>query len=318
MDVNRAVSAPFKDFDWPTKVALGGLWSFLGITGPAVYGYMIEYIRNVASGHDQPLPDWHDFGGKWVKGFLAGLAGLLYALPALVLFGAGVAVVFTRTAAAGALESGDIPPEAWASGSVLFLLGGLYSLVVAVVVLSAVVDYAMTGEFAAFFSFGRILGRLADGRYWSAWLLYMGLTIVGGIVGGIVGSVLGYVPIVGAFASAYVGGVVGFIASIMGGHCFGQYAAGAYGLPGPGAAGASGFPMGPQGGYVPPAPPAPPADYTPPAPPSVPEPPAPPSPPAPNVAPQEYAPPPAPEPLAPSPFAPPAPTADPPAPASGE
>ena len=84
IDFGRALKAPFNDKGWPAKTALGFLWLLLGITSPVVYGAQLEYITRVSNGNEE-LPDWSDFGSKWVKGFLVSVAGFIYFLPIIIL-----------------------------------------------------------------------------------------------------------------------------------------------------------------------------------------------------------------------------------------
>ncbi len=84
IDLGRAFKAPFADTDWVKKTLLGWLWMLLGVTSPAVYGAQLEYIKSVSEGRED-LPDWSDFGTKWVKGFLLLVAGFIYFLPVIVL-----------------------------------------------------------------------------------------------------------------------------------------------------------------------------------------------------------------------------------------
>ena len=84
VDIARAFKAPFEDPEWVKKTLLGWVWFMLIVTIPAVYGAVIEYVGSVARG-DERLPEWNDFGGKWVKGFLAGVAAFIYFLPVVVI-----------------------------------------------------------------------------------------------------------------------------------------------------------------------------------------------------------------------------------------
>ena len=83
IDLGRAFKAPFADTDWVKKTLMGWLWMLLGVTSPAVYGAQLEYIKRVSEGRED-LPDWSDFGNKWVKGFLLLVAGFIYFLPIIV------------------------------------------------------------------------------------------------------------------------------------------------------------------------------------------------------------------------------------------
>lgn len=306
IDIGRAIRAPFDDTDWVRKTALGYLWILLVVTSPAVYGAQLEYIRSTARG-DERLPEWTDFGNKWVQGFLVSIAGFVYFLPIFILAGVFLAPAIVTAATQGG--DSDAFAAAMMGGMCIFwAVAVVYSIAVSILFAAATTHYATQQRFGAFFEFGAIMDRVRSGSgYWGAWMATLlvsfvtsaALGMISGITGGI-GSII--------YPAVY------YLMAMVGGHLLGQYAARAYGV----APSVAGYPA-PQPGYIPPAggyapppagyeaqppapayapPPAPPA-YAPPAPPTPPAPAAPPAPPA------AYAPP-AP-PAAPVPAAPEAP-----------
>lgn len=86
MDVGKAFSFVFEDRNWFTKLVVGGLIALIPIFGIfALMGYMIAVIRRVMDEDPNPLPEWSDLGQKFVDGLLIWVAGLIYALPMLLL-----------------------------------------------------------------------------------------------------------------------------------------------------------------------------------------------------------------------------------------
>lgn len=283
IDLGRAFKAPFQDKEWVTKTLLGFVWTLLIVTIPAVYGAQVEYIERVSRG-DETLPDWSDFGTKWVRGFMVMLAGLIYFLPVVV-----ISMILFVPAVIAAMAGGDSAAAGLAAGGTcLFVLFALiYSVAVSIFFYAAITNYAMTNDFGAFFQFGPIMARVRDGSgYFSAWLW----ALVVGIGSSVVVSALSATGIGGILAPA-----VSYLVAMMTGHLFGQWAARSYRMP----AGAG----APMGYSPPPAPPAPPsAPYAgtasvpaPPAPPVAPAPVAPPAPPVAPPAPTDAPYPPAPE-----------------------
>jgi hypothetical protein len=266
VDFGRAFKAPFEDSEWVKKTLMGLLWGILVVTSFAVIGAMLDYIKSVANGNER-LPEWDDFGGKWVRGFMVFLAGVIYFLPVWVL-----GIIFLVPALLAAGVNSDAVGALASGGLCLFwLIAIVYSIAVGVLFYAATVNYAMAGDFGAFFRFGENIDRVrTKPGYWTAFLIAIVATFAAGMVAGII-------PVVGwllSFALTY-------LAYMISGHGFGQWAAIAYDLPGSGAPG-TGYVVGPQTGYAPPPPPA----YTPPAPPAY-TPPAPPAevaPPAPDAA----------------------------------
>ncbi len=255
IDFGRAFKAPFDDPDWVKKTLLGLVWGILLVTSPALVGAMVEYIRSVAHGNER-LPEWDAFGDKWVRGFMVLLAGILYFLPVWVL----ALAFFVPVVLASGSNNSDALAAAASGGLCLFgLLAIIYALAVGAVFYSAVVDYAITGEFGAFFRVGDNIARIrANPGYWTAWLIAILASFAASVVAGAI-------PVLGGLISF---GLT-YLAYMVGGNAFGQWAAVAYNGRGPMAPSAPGM-------Y---APPAPPAYRPPPAPPAYP-PVTPPGPPA--------------------------------------
>ncbi|MEI7814667.1 MAG: DUF4013 domain-containing protein [Coriobacteriia bacterium] len=293
IDLGRAFKAPFADTEWVKKTLMGWLWMLLGVTSPAVYGAQLEYIKNVSEGRED-LPDWSDFGSKWIKGFLLLVAGLIYFLPVIIL-GFVFAIPVIIAAVSGSNGMGGLA----AGGMCIFWLFAIvYSIGIAILFYGATVNYALKGDFGAFFQFSEILARVRDGSgYFAAWLWAIVVSFAASIVMSILmATFIGYIAVP----------AVSYLSIMITAHLFGQWAARSYGVQQVATpVGVPGY-MPPAGSYAPPAAPVPPV-YAPPAPPVAPATPAAPPayvPPAPPVAPTA-------PPVAPP--APPAPPAEPPA-----
>jgi len=240
IDIGRAFKAPFEDKNWLSKTLLGLLWGLLIVTAPAVSGAQLEYIRGVSKG-DERLPEWDDFGTKWVEGFMVLLAGLIYFLPvfiigALLIVPAIVAAVFGGDAsgAMGGLFAGTF--------CLFWIAAIVYSVVVSVLFSAAMTNYAIRRSFGAFFDFGGIMDLVRGNTgYFTAWLY----TVLIAFVGSMAASVL---------ASTGVGAILStgitYLVAMISGHVLGQWATRAFALE-------SYTP--PPTGYQAPAPPAPPA-----------------------------------------------------------
>jgi hypothetical protein len=287
MDIGRGLGAPFKDPAWITKALLGGVWAVVPFTGFALTGYYLDYIRNTAHGKETPLPEWSLFGRFWVRGLLASIAIFLYLLPAIVIMFVGVLsfiIPATVISDSGSIDSGSGLEALFAGGMCLvFALAMVYMVAVWIFAAAALTHYAMHEEFGTAFAFGEIKRRLSTpgSAYATALIMSIVIAVVASTVSSTVTAVLFVIPFLGWIAGIFIAGAIGFVGSLMAAHIFGQYAARAYGLPGPAGAPAGYAPPG--GMVVPPAPPAPPAPAGPPAAPIAP--PAPPAPPAAPIAP---------------------------------
>lgn len=280
IDLTRAIKAPFADKDWVTKTLLACVWTILGFTIPALYGAQVEYINRTSRG-DESLPDWSDFGGKWVKGFLVWIASFLYFLPAVVMFGIGlIPVAVAAISSANSQGVGSLGALAAGSTCLFVAIATVYSFAVSLIFNAAVVNFAMKGTFGAFFEFGEIMVKVRGGSgYFTAWLFALVISIGASTVSGMLTAT--YVGAILVFPLAY-------LTMMMTGSVLGQWASGAYGINAPLYATAMGSP------YSSPVPPAPPA------PPTYPVPPAPPVPESPQYAPPAPAAPASPESVAPT------------------
>lgn len=325
MDIGRAFGIPFKDVKWFGKAAWAGLWMTVPFTGFAVYGYTLDYIRNVANGYETPLPEWTgNFGRYWVRGLLVAIALGIYMLPATILMVIGYLPMLGAAIQAGSDPSSDAASALAALGGtaicVTSMVAILYIVAVSIFSYAALTHYALSESFGAFFQFKEIIARLrTNSGYFTAWLMTNVIAIGVGFVAGIVAGFLTAI-LIGIVFVPFVIGVCYFVGAAMAGHLFGQYAAKAYGLPGLQpvvvgyAAPTAPAPYAPPAApYAPPAAPVAPA----PAPPAAPAAPAPPVPPEPPAAPAEAtAPAPPAPPAAPAQPAPPAPPAPPEPPAA--
>lgn len=85
MDYGKSFTFVFEDDNWISKFAIGVLVSLVPIVNFASYGYMIQLLKNVRDGQEDPLPEWDDFGKLFVDGikFIAGY--LVYWIPVILL-----------------------------------------------------------------------------------------------------------------------------------------------------------------------------------------------------------------------------------------
>jgi len=184
MDIGKSFTYMFEDQDWLKKILIGGVINLIPIVNFASTGYFVEAIRNTAEGRELPLPEWDDFGGKFMKGLMAGIAGFIYALPIMLFMG----VVFGLTAAiTGSLENDAAETVA----TICPLIGNcvvfVYMILFMLIFPAAVIQYARTGQFGAFFRFGDIIAFIKAniGGYIIALLVALVASLIAQIVGSI-------------------------------------------------------------------------------------------------------------------------------------
>lgn len=189
MDFGKAMSFTFDDPEWITKVVIGGVVTLVPILNLAAYGYSIEVTKRVIDGHPQPLPAWDDFGGKFIKGLIYMLIGLVYSLPIVLI----ACLAVGGMAATGSLLSSSSRNAGEAMGGVFGLLmtcvsclAILYGLAVAIVLPAAVGLYADKGEIGAAFRFADVLSLVQKNL--GVYLMVLVIGIVAGLIASFVGS----------------------------------------------------------------------------------------------------------------------------------
>ncbi len=183
MDIGRSFTYMFEDQDWIKKILIGGVVSLIPIVQFAALGYFIEALRNTAEGRELPLPEWDDFGGKFMKGLMVVIAVFLYLLPIIFVMG----IVVGLTIAADSADSDAATTIATICSLISYCLLFVYMILVMLILPAAVIQYALTGQFGAFFRFGDIMALIKAnvGGYIIALLVAMVAGLIAQIVGGI-------------------------------------------------------------------------------------------------------------------------------------
>jgi len=153
MEISKAFTYIFDDESWITKILIGGILGIIPIVNFAVFGYMVETIRNVAQGLECPLPEWSNFGEKFVKGLMVFIIGIIYTIPIWLI----MCCFSAATSAVGGAEGNQ--------ENLLTLLSIVqgcltlpYGLVIGVLLPAILVNYAVTGELGSAFRFGELFG----------------------------------------------------------------------------------------------------------------------------------------------------------------
>lgn len=194
MDIGKSFTYAFDDEKWVQKLAIGGLLVLASVipvvnifTALVILGYSLRVLQNVAEGVEQPLPEWDDWAGDWVKGLMVALAYLIYSIPVLLVSGFSWAV--------SAISVYGDPSQAEGLLGVclagLSCLAGLWGVAEAVVLPAAMINYAAEAEFGSFFRFGELFRFIRDnfGNYIVAILLIIVAQFVAGF--GVILCVIG-------------------------------------------------------------------------------------------------------------------------------
>ena len=156
LDIGRSFTYMFEDESWIMKIVVGGILGLIPIVDLMVLGYTIEGLKRSADGMDIPLPEWDDFGGKFMKGLFGFVIFLVYAIPLVVL--ACCALGATPLAARNETLAGLVPIFARLCVPCLSLV---WMIVMAVFLPGAWMRYATTGEFMSAFQFGELFSFIS-------------------------------------------------------------------------------------------------------------------------------------------------------------
>jgi hypothetical protein len=226
MDIGKSIGYVFEDKKWTNKLLVGMLVSVVPIINFALFGWLIDIMKNVSQRAAEPLPEWDNFGDKFVKGAILFVVGLIYSLPALLLTCPMVFIPFMRgdfshneQQAITSLFAGSM----LALSCVIMVYGLLLSFLLPAIYL----NFARKGTFSACFEFGeiwRIMSRNL-GDYIVAWLVAIVVGIGVMFVIGLVAGVLSIIPCCGWIAAWVLMGTAGVYITAVFGHLFGQIGA---------------------------------------------------------------------------------------------
>jgi hypothetical protein len=152
----------------------------------------------------QPAPEPQDWGKLFVDGLKLFVAGLIYAIPVILVFVIfGGLAILSFIPAAVATGNPDIVasnPEFFAGALVLFFIGILLAVVLGIIIslISTIgmIRLARTDRIGEAFNFSAIIDTI--GRIgWANYIVALIILWVVGVVFGIVVNIFGFVPFLG-------------------------------------------------------------------------------------------------------------------------
>jgi hypothetical protein len=179
LDIGRSFTYMFEDESWIMKIVIGGILLCIPIVNFMALGYMLEALKRSADGVDIPLPEWDDFGGKFMKGLMLFVIGLVYTIPIWLIACALWVLMFL----AGAAESDTLMSMVGLLSTCATCLYLVWLIVVWLVMPAAWTRYAVTGEFMSAFQFGELFSYISGN---------VANYIVGIILVGVAGFVAGF------------------------------------------------------------------------------------------------------------------------------
>ena len=229
MNAEKSFSFPFEDKDWLSKLGLGAIISMIPILNFAWTGYMVGIIRNVMNHAAEPLPTWDNLEKKFTDGLLLFGAGIVYALPMLVLFFLPLSLAGFSSILAGDSSLQDLGRVLEEAGGALFFcllcVGIVYGLMLSVLYPAILVMFAREGTFASCFRLGEMFGMISRniGSFFTAWGLSLIAGIGVGLLIGFVNLVVSWVPCIGWIIGMALSLASGVYISAVYAHLFGQF-----------------------------------------------------------------------------------------------
>jgi hypothetical protein len=192
MSFDKILALPFKGV---VKLIIGGILQFIPIINFFSLGYMVECYEKGAK-NEQSMPEWSDWGRKFVSGFCMLVIGFVYLIIPIVLLGSmGVFKVVTN------------PRYHVSYGTIFF--GLLLFLIFTIAVPMAISNYAVKKNFFAAFDLPYIfkLMGLSLGSYIGAYFLLFFAAVFTMLI--IMIPIIGWLFAI--FAGFYINCVAGFL-----------------------------------------------------------------------------------------------------------
>ncbi len=226
MDIQRAFTFITDDPNWVTKIGIMVAISFVspflfGIPYLLIVGYSIQVAINARKGVDNVLPEWDDWGQKFMDGLFVTLARFVYTLPIWLIFCAyfGIAIL---GAGSGASEN---VLGAILGGGLLVIICLMLLFVIALIFINPgiIIQYIHTNSPGDMFKVGEVLGVVRNN------IGDIGIMIVAligaGLIIGFVGGLFNIIPILGQIIYMIVVLATGPYLAVVSAHMIGQIAA---------------------------------------------------------------------------------------------
>jgi hypothetical protein len=207
LDIGKAFTYVFEDQNWVVKVLIGGGLILGGIitlvgwifTFPVVLGYGVQVVRNVYAGNPQPLPEWDNWGERWIDGIKAWVVTLILAIPTII-----VSIVIQVPAN---ILNATSDTGVSGAGTALGLLGGCLNFIIgigiALIAPIAIARYATTNSIGNAVQFGEIFATFRQNVG-----MYVIVALLGTLAVGFISSLGIILCFVGVFFTAFYGTLV--------------------------------------------------------------------------------------------------------------
>lgn len=166
---------------------------------PLYTGYLVRVY-----GGAKPAPEVDQWGKLFVDGWKLNIIGLIYMIPAIIVF-----VIFGGFAVLGAVASeaagGDPSAAAAAAFSLIsgILIAAIVALIISIIATFGMLRFAHTESFGQAFNFGAILEHIGK-IGWGTWIVALIILIVLSFVYGLIAGILSMIPIIGWIIDLFI------------------------------------------------------------------------------------------------------------------
>lgn len=204
MDFGKAFSYPFEDSEWLKKIVIGAVVNLIPIVNFAAMGYAVETLSRIAKEGFGALPEWDDFGKKFMDGLLLVIALFIWGLPGIIIMALGIfPLIMSAITSKGELSG------LGAFGLSAFIVI-IWMLFVAFMSPAIMMNFSGSRSFSSCFEFSKIFSLVSGdiGSYilgivaYIAAIFVVSLLSIIPIIGWLlilVGTFYAYLVIVGAF-----------------------------------------------------------------------------------------------------------------------
>lgn len=192
MDLGRSFSYIFDDEEWGSKVLLTAVLAMIPILNLAIYGWVVELIRNMLDGYEHPMPDWSNFGEKFQHGLAYLVGSLVYNLPLII-------IMFPMMFVAAATENTALEGLGIALMCLLTIGIFFYAIIANAGVFIGMIRYSLNPQMSSYLEIGQNLRIALRHTATLVTLLLFGLLV------SIIFSVFGWIPCIGWLAALALG-----------------------------------------------------------------------------------------------------------------
>jgi len=186
---------PFQDLK---KLLIGIIISIIPIVNLIAVGYSLRAANTVLKKKaDYKLPEWNQFWDLFVKGISGAVIGILYALPALIIFIAIIGTAITDMISTNMLSTSDAFIQLFASNAGAIIIALILMIIAGVLTPLAVLNYVKYNKFSAAFNFKEVFSKINFN--------YIITFVLVAIYTGILTYILAYIPYIGTGIAYFIG-----------------------------------------------------------------------------------------------------------------